>query len=97
MIEKRKIWVVTLSSLIVIVGALLGFLYWYGNQSDIPNGLRLYNWSVGRITREQWKVEWKNKIEALETKQIAIHYKGDTRTHSIKELGGTTNADLLYQ
>jgi hypothetical protein len=96
-VSKGKFWAATLSSIIIIVGALLGFLYWYGNQSDIPNGLRLYNRSMGGITWEQWKGEWKTKIEALQTKQIAIQYKGDTRTHSIKELGGTTNADVLYQ
>lgn len=57
--------------MVLIVGTS-GWVYAYASRSDIPQGIHLHDWHLGGLSFEQFESEWKNRMEEIRKKKVAL-------------------------
>lgn len=74
---RKKIWTITLFATIFIIVGIVSGVYWYGNQSTIPEGVYLYDWHVGGKQPDELRADWEKRKQEWQVKKIVFHPASD--------------------
>lgn len=99
--NRKRIWVISLMAITLLFGGLLGGVYWYGNQSTIPDGVYLYDWHIGGKQPEELQVEWDQRKRDWPAKKITFQFSSNREAKeyhlTLGQLPLLTNEEEILQ